>query len=113
MSFFSTFKARSLASRGVIGLGDVSVCSLVSLSSLTVSSLVVPLIRRGPGSCRGIHQDRGVVQPGWHIHGIVLPLGVLSLGPWAILPLKEGPVRGSEGVEPSWCVLLDGVDELS
>ena len=42
-----------------------------------------------------------------------MPLSVLSLGPWVILSLKEGFVRGSEGVEPSWCILLDGVDELS
>ena len=113
MSFFSALEARPFALRGVIGLGDISVRSLVSSSSLTVSSLVVPLVRWGPSSYRSVHWDRGVVQPGQRIRGVVLPLGVLSLGPRAILPLEEGSVRGPKGVEPSWCILLDGIDKLS
>ena len=52
VSFLSALEAGPLASRrGVVSLGDVSVYSLVSSSSLTVPSLVVPLVRWGPGAC--------------------------------------------------------------
>jgi hypothetical protein len=99
--------------REVVGLSNISVRSLVSSSSLAISPLVFPPVRWGPGSCQGVHQDRGVIQPGWCICRVVLPLSILSLGPWAILSLEEGLVRGSEGVKSSWCISLDGVDELS
>jgi hypothetical protein len=112
VSFFSAFETRSLASRGVISLGNIPICSLVSSPSLTVPSLVIPPVRWGPSACRSIHWNRSVVQPGWHVCGIVLPLGILPLAPWAILPLQEGPVRGPKGVELSWCISLDGVDKL-
>jgi len=111
VSFLPAFEAGAFLSWWcVLSLCCVSLCPWV-----VPPLLVPPSIQRGPGSCGSIHGHWHVVQPSGGIGGVILMLCVLVLVMgWWVPPLEEWSVtRGSEVIEPSWCVPLYRVYQLS